>query len=182
MYFLWCAFFFLTDLLVHNFKNWIFSIDFLLCFLIFNVTTFPPEWNGAAHFPTEKISISYFCVCIKIVTAWTCLLFPLTILSPNTEGDREALGNRAVSRHPGSNRDIGKLKTHNTMNYAAPRNVRMLSPGGKLRCGYWTPSTPTHTRWPPHPPPPTSPGSSSGAGSWQYYHFAVSQQSSSNGK
>ena len=31
------------------------------------------------------------------------------------------------------------------------RKVRMLSPGGKLRCGCWTPSTPTHTSRPlPH--------------------------------
>ena len=45
---------------------------------------------------------------IKIMTY---LLFPLTMLSPNTEGDREALGYRAVSRHPGIRyRNIRKLK------------------------------------------------------------------------
>ena len=108
-----CAFFdvlpcFLTNLLVHNFKNWIFSIDFLLCFLIFNVTTFPPEWNGATHFPTDRKDLFVIFSCIKIMTY---LLFPLTMLSPNTEGDREALGYRAVSRHPGNrNRNIRKLK------------------------------------------------------------------------
>ena len=134
--------------------------------MIFNVTTFPPEWNGATHFPTEKIKCNT--LCLKIMTY---LLFPLTMLSPNTEGDREALGYRAVSRHPANSRyrDVRNLK-HMIKYCDAPRNVTMLSPGGKLRCGYWTPSTPTHTRW---PPPPPSPLSSSDAGSWQYSHFTM---------
>ena len=75
---------------------------------------------------------------MQIFTTWfigelTDLLFVFSFSGEQREGEREAAGDSAVSRQV--------------------RKVRMLSPGGKLRCGCWTPSTPTQTSLPlPHWP------------------------------